>query len=126
MFAPGKTTANVSIPIIDDKVFGEGTENFVAFINATESPPGIGVQIGKDKEATVNIRENDEIFIDFDPVTYNVNEGDGFAILTVKASANSSKPYTVMVDTENGEAVGERISMVTRNCMYVAYKYIRV
>ena len=107
MFAPGKTTANVSIPIIDDRVFGEGTENFVAFINATESPPGREVEIGKDKEATVNIRDNEEIFIDFDPVTYNVDEGDGFAILTVKASANSSKPYTVMVDTENGEAVGE-------------------
>ena len=94
------------IPIIDDKVFGEGTENFVAFINATESSVAKRVQIGEDK-AMVNIRDNEEIFIDFDPVTYNVSEGDGFAILTVKASAPSSKSYTVMVDTEDGSAFGE-------------------
>ena len=107
MFVAGETMANVCIPIIDDNDFGEGTENFIAFINATESSDDKEVEIGQDNEATVNIRDNDEIFIDFDPVTYNVNEGDGFAKLTVKASANSSKPYTVMVDTENGEAVGE-------------------
>ena len=95
------------IPINDDEEPGEGTEYFVAFINATESPAGIRVQIGEDDEATVNIRDNDEIIIDFDPVTYNVNEGDGFAILTVKASAPSSKPYIVMVDTQDGSAVGE-------------------
>ena len=94
------------IPIIDDKVFGEGTENFVAFINATESSVAKRVQIGEDK-AMVNIRDNEEIFIDFDPVTYNVSESDGFAILTVKASAPSSKSYTVMVDTEDGSAFGE-------------------
>ena len=95
------------IPIIDDEVFGECTENFVAFINVTESSVAKRVQIGEDDEAMVNIRDNDEIIIDFDPVTYNVNENDGFAILTVKASAPSSKPYTVMVDTQDGSAVGE-------------------
>ena len=107
MFAPGETTATVFIPIIDDEVFGECTENFVAFINATESSVAKRVQIGEDDEATVNIRDNDEIIIDFDPVTYNVSEGDGFAKVTVKASAPSSKPYTVMVDTQDGSAVGE-------------------
>ena len=107
MFAAGETTATMCIPINDDEVFGECTENFVAFINATESPAGRRVQIGEDNEATVNIRDNDEIFIDFDPVTYNVSEDDGFAILTVKASAPSSKPYTVMVDTQDGSAFGE-------------------
>ena len=106
MFVAGETMATVCIPIIDDNNFGECPENFVAFINATESSIDKRVQIDDD-EATVNIRDNEEICIDFDPVTYNVNESDGFAILTVKASANCSKPYTVMVDTENGEAVGE-------------------
>ena len=107
MFAAGETTATVCIPIIDDVEFGEGTECFVAFINDTESSVAKRVQIGEDDEATINIRDNEEIFVDFDPVTYNVSEGDGFAILTVKASAPSSKPYTVMVDTEDGSAVGE-------------------
>ena len=107
MFAPGETTATVFIPINDDEVFGECTENFVAFINATESSVAKRVQIGEDDEATVNIRDNDEIFIDFDPVTYNVSEGDRYANLTVKASAPSSKPYTVMVDTQDGSAFGE-------------------
>ena len=107
MFAAGETTATVSIPIFDDEVFGECTENFVAMINATESPAGRRVQIGEDKEAMVNIKDNDEIFIDFDPMTYNVSEGDGFAILTVKASAPSSTPCMVMVVTEDGSAVGE-------------------
>ena len=97
----------MSILIIDDEVFGECTENFVAFINATESSVAKRVQIGEDDEATVNIRDNDEIFIDFDPVTYNVSEGDGFAKVTVKASAPSSTPCMVMVDTEDGSAVGE-------------------
>ena len=80
-----------------------------------ESTAEIGVEVGEDDEATVTISDdNAKIIIDFDPVSYTVNEIDGFAILTVKASAPSSTPYTVMVDTEDGSAVGECHCMLAR------------
>ena len=80
-----------------------------------ESAAEIGAEVGEDDEATVTISDdNAKIIIDFDPVSYTVNEIDGFAILTVKASAPSSTPYTVMVDTEDGSAVGECHCMLAR------------
>ena len=80
-----------------------------------ESAAEIGVEVGEDNEATATINDDDaKIIIDFDPVSYTVNEDDGFAILTVKASAPSSTPYTVMVDTEDGSAVGECHCMLAR------------
>ena len=80
-----------------------------------ESAAEIGVEVGEDNEATATINDDDaKIIIDFDPVSYTVNEDDGFAILTVKASAPSSTPYTVMVDTQDGSAVGECHCMLAR------------
>ena len=80
-----------------------------------ESAAEIGAEVGEDDETTVTINDDDaKIIIDFDQVFYTVNENDGLAILTVKASAPSSTPYTVMVDTEDGSAVGECHCMLAR------------
>ena len=81
-----------------------------------ESAAEIGVEVGEDNEATATINDDDaKIIIDFDQVFYTVNENDGLiAILTVKASAPSSTPYTVMVDTQDGSAVGECHCMLAR------------
>ena len=113
-FVEGSSQAELRIPIIDNNQY-ETEEEFTATLTIPESAAEIGVEAGEDDEATVTINDNDEqIVIDFDPVSYTVNEDDGFAILTVKASAPSSTPYTVMVDTQDGSAVGEYHCMLAR------------
>ena len=106
-FVEGSSQGELRIPIIDNDQF-ESEEEFTATLTIPESAAEIGVEAGEDDEATVTINDNDEqIVIDFDPVSYTVNEDDEFAILTVKASAPSSTPYTVVVNTQDGSAVGE-------------------
>ena len=113
-FVEGSSQGELRIPIIDNDQY-ETEEEFTATLTIPESAAEIGVEAGEDDEATVTINDNDEqIVIDFDPVSYTVNEDDGFAILTVKASKSSSTPYTVMVDTQDGSAVGECHCMLAR------------
>ena len=46
------------------------------------------------------------IAVEFSPVQYNVNEGDGAVVLTLEASQPASFDYTVQVDTVDGAATG--------------------
>ena len=112
-FFPGASKANLFIPIIDDDI-EEPDENFMAMLMIPE--PAECVEAGEDSKATVTIRNDDEeIVVSLDPEDYTVNETDGFAVITVKASRPSSKKYTVMINTQDGTATGE--------WMYQHHKY---
>ena len=110
-FFPGASKANLFIPIIDDDI-AEPDETFMAMLMIPE--PAEGVEAGEDRKATVTIRNDDEdIVVSLDPEDYTVNENDGFAVITVKASKSSSEKYTVMINTQDGTATGEWMYNIT-------------
>ena len=104
-FTEGSSKAELHIPIIDDDIL-EPDETFTAIVIIPDSADG--VEAGDDSEATVTIANDDEeIVVSLDPEDYTVNENDGFAVITVKASKPSSEKYTVMINTQDGTATGE-------------------
>ena len=96
----------MSIPITDDNVL-EGTESFTGSLSIPQASADLGVSAGDDDTATVNILDDDDVTVQFNPTQYNVSEGDGEVELTLVASGAASFDYTVEVDTVDGTAVGE-------------------
>ena len=107
MFPAGEVVAYVVVDIMDD-VLLEGTEYFSAELTIPDVAAGYGVKAGSNSEATVNILDDEEeILINFAPVEYSYNEGDGEAILTLVASGVLSTEYSVQVTTSDGSATGK-------------------
>ena len=48
------------------------------------------------------------VFVSFDPISYTVTEGDGFAELILIRSGDLSRATVVTVTTADGTATGER------------------
>ena len=110
VFAAGETTATVTIPIIDDEEFGEGTENFFGTLSISELAQSYGIRAGDDNQGTVNIEDDDmepDVEVNFSPTQYRVDEGDGLVTLTLTANSATDTNYTVYVNTNYGTAVGE-------------------
>ena len=84
----------------------EGPESFTATIS-TANTRFASVSAGDDDTATINIVDDDGVFVQFNPIQYSVNEGDGEVELTLVASAAASFNYVVKVDTVDGTAVGQ-------------------
>ena len=107
VFPAGEVVAYVLVDIMDDALL-EGTEYFSAELTIPDVATGYGVRAGSNSKATVNILDDEEeIFINFAPVNYTYNEGDGEAILTLVASGVFSMEYSVQVTTSNGSATGK-------------------
>ena len=104
-FRAGETTATVQVPILEDDDL-EGLESFVANLSVPDSAGSRGVRAGPRDSATVNIEDNDRVVVVFDPISYNVSEGDGEVTLTLRANSTASFDYTVQVDTSDGSATG--------------------
>ena len=109
IFEAGSTAASVSFPITNDNVL-EGTESFIGSLSIPQASADLGVSAGSADTATVNILDNDNVIVQFNPIQYSVNEGDKEVLLTLVASAAASFDYTVDVDTANGTAVGQLIT----------------
>ena len=103
-FFAEETTVTLSIPLVDDKEFGEGIENFLGELTIPEAAQNYGVRKGINITAKVNIEDQNEV--KFAPTTYNVEEAIGFATLSLTASRQAGENYTVFVNTTNGLAVG--------------------
>ncbi|MEH2180624.1 PA14 domain-containing protein [Nostoc sp.] len=94
-FAPGQSSTQVSIPIIDDSLI-EGDETFNFVIDQAQ-----GATLGVQRTLAITIQDNDRSGLDFSQTV--VNEGDGTAKVIVtrgNASAAASVDYT----TEDGTA----------------------
>lgn len=101
-FLAGETQKTINIPIINDSLI-EGTESFFV----TLSEPGIGVALGTNITATVDISDDDSpnATIGFNQSSFDVDEGAGFANLTVTRSGGLGVQATVNYSTGNGTAV---------------------
>jgi len=100
VFAPGATSANLSVPINED-VIDESTEAFtVTLTSATNATVGAPDQI------SVQIVDNDGVpTVQFASATANVNEGAGSATLLVVLSNPSVSTVTATYGTSSGSAV---------------------
>ncbi|MEH2175964.1 PA14 domain-containing protein [Nostoc sp.] len=94
-FAPGQSSAQVSIPINDDSLI-EGDETFNFVIDQAE-----GATLGLQRTLAITIQDNDRSGLDFSqPI---VNEGDGTAKVTV-TRGNASAAASVNYITQDGTA----------------------
>ncbi|MEH1863116.1 MAG: PA14 domain-containing protein [Nostoc sp.] len=95
IFAPGQSSAQVSIPINDDSSI-EADESFSFVIDQAE-----GATLGVQRTLSITIQDNDRSGLDFSqPV---VNEGDGTAKVTV-TRGNASAAASVSYITQDGTA----------------------
>ena len=84
-FSSSKATAQVTIPIINDKIF-EGDET-LGLILLSSDHPDIEYMGGRE---TITIRDNDQVTVDFiGPDSYTVNEGDGSVAVTFGITAGT-------------------------------------
>ena len=122
-FPAGSTTQEVPVQTVGDTIH-ERAESFIAIL----SNP-VGGELGTDTTATVNIADNDgksvyrftnfqqtlilfntllfltDLFVNFDPTTYSVTEGD-LAELMVVLNRPSDHDVTVELTTSDGRATG--------------------
>ncbi|MGI8819956.1 MAG: Calx-beta domain-containing protein [Chthoniobacterales bacterium] len=100
-FGPGETQKTITVQILDDNLI-ESTENF--FISLSNPGPGAG--LGAASTATVDIADDDSptASIGFSAASYNVDEGAGFANLTVTRSGGLGVSATVNYTTTDGTA----------------------
>ncbi len=101
-FAPGDTTATVTVPLLDDDLH-EGDETFTVSLSNPSSSTGLAPAIGVGT-ATVTILEDDAL-ADFSIASVSVNHDAGSVTLTVTRlgalGGNDSIKYT----TVNGTAL---------------------
>jgi GrpB-like predicted nucleotidyltransferase (UPF0157 family) len=99
-FAPGETSKDFTVPIVNDSVF-EATESFSVAL----SLPGNST-LGTQSTATVTITDNDPApTVQFSPVSYAIGEGNGPVILTVTKTGSTAVNATVHFATSDGTAV---------------------
>ncbi len=65
MFQPGKTTAELRIPILDGSLGVEGTEDFFATLSIPASSVYLGVSAGSVDSVTVSILDDDHVTVEF-------------------------------------------------------------
>ena len=120
-FSAGQTTANVTVSITDD-VICEGTEDFSAVLTIPTDASSLGVN---NRVASIDVEDNDDVEVNFNPTQYTVNEGDGTVTLTLTADRVAECSYTVEIITQDGSARGQCPPHVLSNvgtiimCIYV-------
>ena len=107
VFQPGETSAELRIPILDDSLGVEGTEDFTAVLSLLFS--NVSVIPGSTDVAAVFISDDDETFVEFTPVKYIVNERERVVILNISSSNGGALNYSVEVDLLPGTAQSECI-----------------
>jgi hypothetical protein len=100
-FAPGETSKNISVPIIDE---GDADPTLKFIVTLTD-PNGTGF-VGGQSTATVNILDNDANTFRFAQANYTVNEGAGSVTLTVNVVRSGDPAQEISVDfvTVDGSA----------------------
>lgn len=101
-FSAGQTQKTITVQILNDNLI-ESTESFSIVL----SNPSDGASVGTASAATVDIADDDSpnATIGFSASGYSVDEGAGFANLTVQRSGGLGISATVNFATANGTAV---------------------
>ena len=102
----GQTSANLTVPIIDDAILEE-EELFSLALSIPPYPASLGIHSGM-SVATVTITDDDPLSVQFAESSYSVSERAGEVVLNLTANGTSAVNYTVVVDTRNGSATGEQ------------------
>ena len=103
VFQPGDTSAELRIPILDDSLGVEGTDDFTATLSVFSS---VSVTPGNTHIATVSIDDDDETFVEFTPVNYIFNERERVVVLNTSASDLGELNCSVEVGILPGTAQG--------------------
>ena len=101
----GQTSANLTVPIIDNAILEE-EELFSLALYIPLYSASLGIHSGM-SVATVTITDDDPLSVQFAESSYSVSEGAGEVVLNLTANGTSAVNYTVVVDTRNGSAAGE-------------------
>ena len=85
VFQPGDTSAELRIPIMDDSLGVEGTEDFFAALSIPASSMYLGVSAGSVDSATVSILDDDNVTVQFSMSEYEVSEDAGEVTLYISS-----------------------------------------
>ena len=103
VFQPGETSVELRVPILDDSLGVEGTEDFMVAISAFSTSL---LSQGNTYFTSISISDDDETFVDFAPVDYTINERDGVVVLNLIASRLGALNYSVEIHLRPGLAQG--------------------
>jgi hypothetical protein len=99
-FSPGDIFQTFSVPITDDSM-----DEPVEAISLTLTNP-VNASLGTPSTSTLEIVDNDGVpTVQFGAANFNINEGDGNAMIEVTLSNPSSEPVTVTYASSDGTAV---------------------
>jgi hypothetical protein len=99
-FSPGDIFQTFSVPITDDSM-----DEPVEAISLTLTNP-VNASLGTPSTSTLEIMDNDGVpTVQFGAANFNINEGDGNAMIEVTLSNPSSEPVTVTYASSDGTAV---------------------
>jgi hypothetical protein len=98
-FSPGDIFQTFSVPITDDSM-----DEPVEAISLTLTNP-VNASLGTPSTSTLEIVDNDGVpTVQFGAANFNINEGDGNAMIEVTLSNPSSEPVTVTYASSDGTA----------------------
>ena len=112
VFQPGDTSAELRIPILDDSLGVEGTEDFFAALSIPSSSVYLGVSAGSVDSATVSILDDDNVTVQFSMSEYEVSEDAGEVTLYISSVIPGAVNYTLLVYLSSGTAEGKYIPIV--------------
>ena len=97
VFQPGDTSAELRIPILDDSLGVEGTEDFFAALSIPAPSVSLGVSAGSVDSATVSILDDDNVTVQFSMSEYEVSEDAGEVTLYISSVIPGAVNYTLLV-----------------------------
>ena len=112
VFKPGETSAELRVPILDDSLGVEGTEDFLADLTVPTSSMYLDVSAGSIGITTVSILDDDNVTVQFNMSEYKVSEGAGEVTLYISSDIPGAVNYTLHVDLRNGTAQSKYIPIV--------------
>ena len=107
VFQPQETSAELRIPILDDSLGVEGTEDFLATLSIPASSMILGVSAGSVDSVIVSILDDDNVTVEFSMTEYEVSESVGKVTLYISSDTPGAVDYTLLVYLSNVAATGE-------------------
>ena len=102
-FAPGQTSSNISLTILDDAVVNADRIATLILTNVASVPSG-SASIGVNSNAALTIM-NDDFALAFSAATYSVSESAGSQTITVVRTGVTNTTASVSYATANGTAI---------------------
>ena len=112
VFQPGDTSAELRIPILDDSLGVEGTEDFFAALIIPASSVYLGVSAGSVDSATVSILDDDNVTVQFSMSEYEVSEGAGEVVTSPAPAEQTSAEVSIAIFDDSIVGVNEMFTAV--------------